>query len=134
MDHSTIPPAEGPAYPVLVSTVDADGNATAGLRHPVLQVPRATLLGWNLRAKGYGEGDIYSSIGGKMPFAETRAERLTKGDPRPSIEERYPGNGDYVAQLREACDAMIAEGLLLPEDADRIVAAAKAGENVLTAA
>ena len=134
MDHSTIPPREGAAYPVLVSSVDEDGNATTGLRHPVLRVPRATLLGWNLRAKGYSEGDIYSSIGGKLPFAETCAERLTKGDPRPSIEERYPSNGDYAVQLREACDAMVADGLLLPEDADRIVVAAEAGENVLTAA
>ena len=134
MDHVTIPPAEGAAYPVLVSTVDADGNATAGLRHPVLQVPQATLLGWNLRAKGFGEGDLYSSIGGKMPFAASRAERLAKGDPRPSIEERYPSNADYVARLRTVCDAMVAERLLLPEDADRIVAAAEAGGTVLTAA
>ena len=134
MDHSTIPPGEGPAYPVLVSTVDADGNADAGLRHPVLRVPRATLLGWNLRAEGYGAGDLYSSIGGKISFAETKAERLTKGDPRPSIEERYPAHGDYVARLRAECDAMVAEGYLLPEDAARILAAAEAGGNVLTAA
>ncbi len=134
MDHSSIPPVEGAAYPVLVSTVDSDGNATAGLRHPVLRVPRATLLGWNLRAQGYGKGDIYSSIGGKMPFAGTRAERLSRNDPRPSIEERYPNNADYVAQMRTETDAMVAEGLLLPEDAERIVAAANAGENVLTAA
>ncbi len=134
MDHSLIPPGEGAAYPVLVSTVDGDGNATAGLRHPVLRVPRATLLGWNLRALGYGEGDIYSSIGGKMPFADTRAERLSRDDPRPSIEERYSSKGNYVARMREETSAMVAEGLLLPEDADRIVAAAEAGENVLTAA
>ena len=134
MDHSTIPPKEGAAYPVLVSTVDADGNATAGLRHPVLQVPRATLLGWNLRSEGYAKGDLYSSIGGKIPFAETKAERLTKGDPRPSIEERYSGDEDYVARLRQVCDAMIVDRLLLPEDADRIVTAAEAGGNVLTAA
>lgn len=134
MDHSSLPPIEGPAYPVLVSRVDSDGIAVAGLRHPVLRVPRATLLGWNLRAKGYGEGDIYSSIGGKIPFADTKAERLAKGDPRPSIEERYPTNADYVAKMRAETDAMVADGQLLPEDAERIVAAAEAGENVLTAA
>ena len=59
---------------------------------------------------------------------------MTKDDPRLSLEERYPSNTDYVAHLREACDAMIAERLLLPEDADRIIAAAEAGGNVLTAA
>ena len=105
-----------------------------GLRHHVLQVTRATLLGWNLRAEGFAEGDLYSSIGGKFPFADTKAERLTKGDPRLSVEERYAGNDDYVAKLRQVCDAMIADRLLLPRDADCIVAAAEVGENVLTAA
>ena len=59
-----------------------------GLRHPVLQVPRATLLGWNLRAEGFAQGDFYSFIGGKIPFDDIKAERLTKGDPRLSVEER----------------------------------------------
>lgn len=134
MDHTTIPPVEGAAYPVLVSAVDGDGNATAGLRHPVLRVPQATLLGWNLRSEGYGKGDLYSSIGGKIPFAETRAARMANDDPRPSLEERYPGEEDYIARLRAETDAMVSEGLLLAEDAARIVAAAAAGENVLTAA
>ena len=133
-DHSVIPPREGAAYPVLVSTVDSDGNGNAGLRHPALHVPRATLTGWNLRARGHGEGDIYSTIGSRIPFADTRAERLAKGDPRPSIEERYPDNGVYVAELRNVVDDMVAGGSLLAEDAERIVAAAQIGENVLTAA
>ena len=134
MPYGSCQPAVGPAYPVLVSTVDTDGNATDGLRHPVLQVPRATLLGWNLRAEGFAEGDLYSSFGSKIPFTDTKAERLTKGDPRLSVEERYAGNDDYVANLRQVCDAMIADRLLLPRDADCIVAAAEVGENVLTAA
>ena len=51
MPYGSCQPAVGPAYPVLVSTVDTDGNATDGLRHPVLQVPRATLLGWTYARK-----------------------------------------------------------------------------------
>ena len=133
-DYSEIPPIEGDAYPVLVSTVDSDGNGNAGLRHPALQVPRATLTGWNLRAKGHAEGDIYSTTGSKIAFADTRAERLTKGDPRPSIAERYADDVDYAAKLRAVVDKMVAERLLLAEDADRIVAAALEGNNVLTAA
>jgi hypothetical protein len=134
MDHGTVPPREGAAYPVFVCTVDSDGNADAGLRHPALRVPKATLLGWNLRATGHGEGDIYSTIGSRIPFAETRAERLSRGDPRPSIEERYGANDAYVERMRAETEKMVAEGQLLPEDAARIVAAAEAGENVLTAA
>jgi hypothetical protein len=97
-------------------------------------VPRATLTGWNLRAKGHAEGDIYSTTGSKIPFAETRAERLAKGDPRPSIAERYKDDADYAAKLRTVVDDMVAERSLLAEDADRIVAAAQEGSNVLTAA
>jgi len=134
MDHSTIPPMKGPAYPILVSTVDTDGNAIDGLRHLVLQAPRGTLLGWNLRAEDFAEDELFSSIGGKIPFSDTKAERLTKGDPRLSVEERYAGNDDYVAKLRQVCDAMIADRLLLPRDGDCIVAAAEVGENVQTAA
>ena len=134
MDHSHVPPREGAAYPVLVSAVDADGNAVAGVRHPVQRVPRATLLGWNLRAAGYGEGDLYSSIGSRIPFAETRAERMAEGDPRLSIEERYASNEDLAARLRSVCDEMIATRLLLPEDAERMLAAVLSGGNVLTAA
>jgi hypothetical protein len=133
-DHSVIPPREGAAYPVMVSTVDSDGNGNAGLRHPALLAPRATLTGWNLRAKGHAEGDIYSTTGSKIPFAETRAERLAKGDPRPSIAERYKDDADYASKLRTVVDDMVAERSLLAEDADRIVAAAQEGSNVLTAA
>ena len=133
-DYSVIPPRMGTAYPVLVSTVDADGNGNAGLRHPALQVPRATLTGWNLRAKGHAEGEIYSTTGSKIAFAETRAERLSKGDPRPSIAERYADDADYAAKLRAVVDDMVAKRLLLAEDGDRIVAVARKGHNVLTAA
>ncbi len=133
-DHARVPPLEGAAYPVLVSTVDALGNGNDGLRHPALLVPIATLTGWNLRAPGHGEGEIHGTIGGCIPFAQTRAERLARGDPRPSIEELYDDNADFVARLRAAAADMVADGTLLREDAERIPAAAKAGETILTAA
>jgi len=134
-DHAHVPPLEGAAYRVLVSTVDAVGNGDDGLRHPALRVPVATMTGWNLRARGHGEGEIHGTIGACVPFAATKAERLASGDPRPSIEELY-GAGDtaFVAQLRAAVEDMVAEGALLRDDAERIVAAAKAGETILTAA
>ena len=133
-NHSVIPPREGAAYPVMVSTVDSDGNGNAGWRHPALRVPRATLTGWNLRAKDHAKGDIFSTIGSRIPFADTRAERLAKGDPRPSIEERYVDDSDYAAKLRDVVDGMVDDGGLLAADADRIVAAAQVGANILTAA
>jgi hypothetical protein len=41
------------------------------------------------RARLSRKGKICNYAGGKIPFAETRAERLASGDPRPSLEERY---------------------------------------------
>ncbi len=133
-DHAQVPPLEGAAYPVLVSTVDVCGNGNDGIRHPALRVPVATLTGWNLRAPGHGEGEIYGTIGACLPLAATKAERLANGDPRPSIEELYADNADFVAKLRAAVEDMIADGTLLRDDAERIVAAAQAGETILTAA
>ena len=59
-----------------------------------------------------------------MPFARTRAEREASGDPRPSLEERYGSHARYVEAVRKAADARVTEGLLLAEDAERMVNAA----------
>jgi Alpha/beta hydrolase domain len=52
-----------------------------------------------------------------VPFAPTRAERLANGDPRPSIEERYPTKDAYVFALRAATRTSVRQGYLLEEDA-----------------
>jgi hypothetical protein len=40
----------------------------------------------------------------------------------------------FVARLRDAVEGMIADGTLLRDDAERIVATAMAGETIATAA
>jgi hypothetical protein len=55
---------------------------------------------------------------GTVPFANTKAERLAKGDPRLSLEERYGSLSRYYSLAVEAANKLIAEWLLLPEDAD----------------
>ena len=127
LDTSAMPPAVRGAYAVLLPRVDADGDAMSGTRIPALEVSRATYTGWNPRAEGFAPGALCTNTGAVLPFAATRAERLAAGDPRPSIEERYPGPGDYAAAVRASADRVVAERLLLPEDAARIVAAAEAG-------
>jgi hypothetical protein len=121
LDHRTIPPTEGAAYPVLVGRVDADGNMLDGVRHPNLAAPLGTYTGWNLRADGYGEGDQCAGTGSFIPFAKTRAERLARGDPRLSLEERYADHAAYVAAVRAAADDLVRERLLLRADADHII-------------
>ena len=57
------------------------------------------------------------------PSPRRRAERLAANDPRPSLEERYAGPAAYVAAVRAAATRLVAERLLLPEDATAIAAA-----------
>ena len=124
-DHSVEPPIESTSYPVFVQSTDADGNAQGGIRHPLLEAPLATHVGWSLRASGYGEGDLLTIQGSMIPFAQTEAERLRADDPRPSLEARYATRDAWAARLSEAVDRLVAERLLLPEDGDRLTAAAR---------
>ena len=55
----------------------------------------------------------------------SRAERDASGDPRPSLAERYSDNAAYVAAVAKAALQMVAERLLLPQDAERAIALAK---------
>ena len=124
-DHSVEPPKESTAYPVFVQATDADGNALGGIRHPLLAAPLATHVGWSLRASGYGEGELFTIQGSMIPFAQTEAERLRANDPRPSLEARYASRDAWAARLTEAVDRLVADRLLLPEDGDRLTAAAR---------
>jgi hypothetical protein len=112
----------GKTYPVLVPKVDRDGNEIAGVRAVALQVPLATHAGWNLRAKGFIEDELCYLNGMYVPFAKTKEEREKAGDPRLSIEERYKDQADYVQRVSHAARTLVDERLLLPEDAERLIA------------
>jgi hypothetical protein len=132
-DHSVQPPIESTTYPVFVQLTDADGNALGGIRHPLLEAPLATHAGWSLRASGYCEGDLFTIQGSMIPFAVTETERLRTDDPRPSLETRYASRDAWAARLAEATDRLVAERLLLAEDRDRLVAAARESWDVYQA-
>jgi hypothetical protein len=105
--------------PYLVPQVDSDGNDIAGIRVPEQAVPLATTTGWNFRSERIGNPTtIVALTGSYIPFARTRAEREAKGDPRPSIEERYKGKDDYLARIRTAAQALVKKGFMLAEDVD----------------
>ena len=117
------PPAPIDPRPTFVAAVDADGNEVAGLRLPPLAVPLGTYSGVNVyRAL---PGELCDRDGTYIPFAATRAERDRTGDPRPSLAERYGSRDDYVAKVAAAADALVGARLLLPEDRDRYLAAAR---------
>jgi hypothetical protein len=116
-DFTTLPPKDGPTYGTRVSAVDDDGNERAGIPVPEVSVPLATHTGWNLRHPDIGGADqMLYFAGATLPFAKTREERERTGDPRPSIAERYPSRDDYLARVRDAAKALVAEGYLLDED------------------
>lgn len=122
---SVQPPKILGEVPLLVATVDADGNETAGVRSVLGQAPLGTYVGWNYSTVGYDEGRGCGSNGAFIPFAATRAERVATGDPRPSLEERYGSREAYLAKVRAAAEQLVADRLLLREDADRILAQAE---------
>jgi hypothetical protein len=120
------PPVVGDAYSALVPQVDADGNDIDGLRNVNVQVPLGTYTGWNIRKEGFSKGDSTDLTGAFIPFFKTKAERVAAGDPRPSLEERYPTHKAYVDAVTAAAARLQKQGLLLQEDYDSIVAAANA--------
>ena len=120
---TNVPPVvvPGKEYQVLVPKVDADGNDVAGLRRPDdLGAPLATHTGWNHRRQGFRAADLCGLTGSYIPFAKTRVEREAAGDPRRSIEERYPNKAQYVNQVTQAANDLAGRRLLLQEDVQRI--------------
>ena len=119
------PEASPPApYTIFVSAVDGDGNEIAGIRLPQIAVPLGTHTGWNVYKAQPDE--LADRDGSFIAFARTKAERDAAGDPRPSLAERYGNRGDYVEQLRQAAASLVADRLLLQDDADRLIAVAGA--------
>jgi Alpha/beta hydrolase domain len=109
------------AYTPQVPQVDGDGNEIAGIRLPAIAVPLATHTGWNLYKTPYPEGELCDREGSYLPFARTTAERLAKGDPRPSLEERYGNHEAYTQRVKDAVRELLEARLLLADDAVRFV-------------
>jgi hypothetical protein len=114
------------SYGVLETQVDADGNDIGGIRSAFLLAPIGTYTGWNLGRKDRFENGLCNLQGSFIPFAPTRAERLAVGDPRLSIEERYPTRDAYVAAFERGVADLVAKRYLLPEDAKTLVERARA--------
>ena len=115
-------------YRPLVTNVDTDGNETSGIRLPEIAVPLGTFAGWNLYKAPYVDGELCDRDGTYIPFAATRAEREARNDPRASLEERYGTQAAYVRKVEDAAQKLVAERLLLKEDAERLIAKAKSPE------
>jgi hypothetical protein len=118
---TTVPPRVLGVVKTYVPRVNEDGNETAGVPSVLMQAPLGTYLGWNVYRSGFFSGQGCGFQGGWIPFAKTKAERLSNHDPRPSLEERYGSLENYVAIVKRAADQAVRDRFLLPEDAERIV-------------
>ncbi len=113
------------ALPFLVPRVDADGNDMGGLRLPEQANPLGTYGDWSFRSERLGAPDTLIAMQGSfIPFAPNRAAREKAGDPRLSIEERYPTRADYLRKVEETANRLAQEKYLLPEHVKGIVDAA----------
>ena len=114
-----IAPAGKSDWPLLVPAIDDDGNDRAGIRMPHIAAPLGTYLGWNLRDKGYGEGNLCFVYGSYVPFAPRNVSGVPN-DSRRSLAERYSEPGMRKQAFTAATDALLADRLLLQEDAERL--------------
>jgi hypothetical protein len=116
----------GAAFVTLVPAPDPDGNDLGGIRLPDVAVPLGAYTGWNLRPAAMGAADELARwSGSSFPFAATAAERKKAGDPRPSLEERYPSQADYVRRVAAAAEKLRRDGYLLDEDVSALVERAR---------
>jgi len=115
-------------HKVMVPQVDSVGNDIAGIRHPFVEAPTATLLGWNTRTVEFGGPDLCDMLGSMIPLPRTSGETDANNDARPSLEALYGDHAGYVTKVAAAAARLQENRLLLPEDVDRIVREAEASD------
>jgi hypothetical protein len=123
-DYSAQPPAiTSVAFPLYVPRFNTDGNSVDGLIYPEVSVPVGTYSGRSTRKTGFAPGELNTISGAYRQFELTVAARALSGDPRPSLEELYPGadasarNANYQAKLKMKADELVAQRYMLPADA-----------------
>ncbi len=108
-------------FATLVPLPDSDGNDLGGIRLPAVAVPLGSYLGWNLRRAGR-EAPARAAErlgrwrGGFLPFALDKDHAEARGDPRPSILERYPTRSRFLERTGAAAQDLVRRRLLLAED------------------
>ncbi|MGA2836466.1 MAG: alpha/beta hydrolase domain-containing protein [Acidimicrobiales bacterium] len=117
---------------VYVAALDEDANEVAGIRHPELSVPMATHTGWNLvLAQGPQWASLGSVTGNSLSFPRELPTTVTH-DRRQALSGRYRDVDDYLAQVAAAATLLMAEGFLLADDLEAVIATAHSHYLVLT--
>ena len=120
-----VPPIACKPFETLVPKPDADGLDQGGIALPEVLAPLGTRTGFNTRNSAAGFPWATGRWDGSfVPFPRTDAEQQASGDPRPSVQARYPNRTVYEAKVRSAAADVVGRGFLLPEDVDALVAEA----------
>jgi len=77
-------------------------------------------------ARPFHQGQICDYVFGMIAFAKTKAERLAKGDPRLSLEERYVSHAGYIVAVTAAARKAVHLGFLLQVEAAALIVIAQA--------
>ncbi|MFC2171740.1 alpha/beta hydrolase domain-containing protein [Acidobacteriota bacterium] len=120
-----VPPKTGARYQALVPQVDRDGNELAGIKLPEIAVPLATFTGWTKRNPAFSNS-LGRNTGRIWPLPSTSEARRKAGDPRLSIEERYPSGEAYLLRVLDAVLELSRQRFLLDEDVTKMIKAAVA--------
>jgi len=111
---TNVPPPILGVVATMVPKVDSDGNELGGVPTVLRDAPLGTYLGWNITSSGFHAGQVCNYVGGMVPFAKTKVQRIATSDPRPSLEERYQNShAGYVAAVKKAADNAACGGYLL---------------------
>ncbi|KAF0163346.1 MAG: hypothetical protein FD160_4123, partial [Caulobacteraceae bacterium] len=105
-----------------VPKIDSDGNEVPGLRLPDLALPIATFTGFNTQKDKKGP---LCGAGAAIPFAAKKVDREKNADSRSALVERYGSRAYFVATMRVIADKLVKERLMLQQDADAYVSAAR---------
>ncbi len=111
------PPLRRGTYRVRVPAYGPDNQELGTLQLPTVAVPVGTYTSWNLRHPSIGAPhELLSLAGGYIPYPRTTAERSSKGDPRPALQELYRDFADYLQRYERHAAKLVEGGYLLPED------------------
>jgi hypothetical protein len=91
----------------------------------VVEVPIATLLGWNTRRAEFGGDDLCDLLGSTIALPATRSAAQAAHDPRPALETLYRDHEDYVHKIERTARALERDRLMLPEDVELTVREAR---------
>jgi len=116
-DESVIPSVpSSKAYVVHLPTQDGQGNSKAGVKMPDSAAPLATFVGYSIRKPGFVAGDQNGLSSSQLAFAVNTSSK-NKADTRKSVQELYGTRDGYLAAWNASVDKLVAEKLMLPEDA-----------------